>query len=455
MTVHPSSSLTSLSPSPSLSTTLICQNEELAGFPQSLSPPATIITISPLNMSKHAAQRDSLEQVSPRHRSQNSVGVQERPNRSMLNLFLAHLLAFSQCAGSTAVAESSRLDPVSRKCPSIKRMCVLKLNFSAYDLSTCGSRTHVNIISVYEDELEHILATMHLRKLAENIRLERNVTLAELGVCEPAIHQKAYCPDIGLLQQGYSLSGASDADSDPEGPISPDRAIQLWGEHALKSRRSSGLSSRENSALTLTDSENDKSDEESGESEKERERARAGKRVDTACASQRITWLSAATAVDADWAPSLPLILAEIAIKFGAGRLGVAGHQSHNASVQQQPECNSNFDAKCRKIRGSPTLHSGAASPESKASTPPSDVQPSLIQFRHLFIYLFYYYSHLFIYLFYYYSHLFIYLFYYYSHLFIYLFYYHSHLFIYLFYYYSHLFIYLFYYHSHLFIYFF
>ncbi|XP_036424537.1 teneurin-2 [Colossoma macropomum] len=91
-----------------------------------------------------------------------------------------------------------------------------------------------------------------------------NFTLAELGICEPAPHQNAYCPDLGLLH-GYSLSAGSDADSDPEGPISPERAMQLWSARDIKSRRSSGLSSRENSALTLTDSENDnKSDDESG-----------------------------------------------------------------------------------------------------------------------------------------------------------------------------------------------
>uniref|UniRef100_A0A3Q4B473 Teneurin N-terminal domain-containing protein n=1 Tax=Mola mola TaxID=94237 RepID=A0A3Q4B473_MOLML len=60
----------------------------------------------------------------------------------------------------------------------------------------------------------------------------QNFTLAELGVCEttPAPHPAAvpYCPDLGLLQRGYSLSAGSDADSDPEGPLSPERAIQLW-----------------------------------------------------------------------------------------------------------------------------------------------------------------------------------------------------------------------------------
>ncbi len=96
-----------------------------------------------------------------------------------------------------------------------------------------------------------------------------NFTLAELGICEPAPHQNVYCPDIGLLQHGYTLSAGSDADSDPEVPISPEQVIQLWAGHDIKSRRSSGLSSRENSALTLTDSENEnKSDDESGERKK-------------------------------------------------------------------------------------------------------------------------------------------------------------------------------------------
>ncbi|KAJ7401986.1 hypothetical protein BTVI_90533 [Pitangus sulphuratus] len=65
-----------------------------------------------------------------------------------------------------------------------------------------------------------------------------------------------------MLHQGYSLSTGSDADSDTEGGMSPEHAIRLWGR-GIKSRRSSGLSSRENSALTLTDSDNEnKSDEE-------------------------------------------------------------------------------------------------------------------------------------------------------------------------------------------------
>lgn len=89
-------------------------------------------------------------------------------------------------------------------------------------------------------------------------------TLAELGVCEPQ-QESVYCSDLGLVQQGYSLSAGYDADSDPEGLMTPERAVQLWRGQGLKSHHSSGLSSPDQSALTLTDSENEhKTDDESG-----------------------------------------------------------------------------------------------------------------------------------------------------------------------------------------------
>ncbi|XP_044517643.1 teneurin-2 isoform X6 [Gracilinanus agilis] len=100
------------------------------------------------------------------------------------------------------------------------------------------------------------------RESDEFPRQGTNFTLAELGICEPSPHRSGYCSDIGILHQGYSLSTGSDADSDTEGGMSPEHAIRLWGR-GIKSRRSSGLSSRENSALTLTDSDNEnKSDDE-------------------------------------------------------------------------------------------------------------------------------------------------------------------------------------------------
>ncbi|XP_012415572.1 teneurin-2 isoform X4 [Trichechus manatus latirostris] len=102
------------------------------------------------------------------------------------------------------------------------------------------------------------------RESDEFARQGTNFTLAELGICEPSPHRSGYCSDMGILHQGYSLSTGSDADSDTEGGMSPEHAIRLWGR-GIKSRRSSGLSSRENSALTLTDSDNEnKSDDENG-----------------------------------------------------------------------------------------------------------------------------------------------------------------------------------------------
>lgn len=104
----------------------------------------------------------------------------------------------------------------------------------------------------------------HCNGLSVAVTLGTNFTLAELGICEPSPHRSGYCSDMGILHQGYSLSTGSDADSDTEGGMSPEHAIRLWGR-GIKSRRSSGLSSRENSALTLTDSDNEnKSDDENG-----------------------------------------------------------------------------------------------------------------------------------------------------------------------------------------------
>ncbi|XP_075712538.1 teneurin-2 isoform X2 [Rhinoderma darwinii] len=102
------------------------------------------------------------------------------------------------------------------------------------------------------------------RESDEFPRQGTNFTLAELGICDPSPQQGGYCSDIGILHQTYALNAGSDIESDTEGGMSPEHAIRLWGR-SIKSRRSSGLSSRENSALTLTDSDNEnKSDEENG-----------------------------------------------------------------------------------------------------------------------------------------------------------------------------------------------
>lgn len=116
-------------------------------------------------------------------------------------------------------------------------------------------------LRVHFNPVKHFL---RCNGLSVAVTLGTNFTLAELGICEPSPHRSGYCSDMGILHQGYSLSTGSDADSDTEGGMSPEHAIRLWGR-GIKSRRSSGLSSRENSALTLTDSDNEnKSDDENG-----------------------------------------------------------------------------------------------------------------------------------------------------------------------------------------------
>ncbi|ERE88157.1 teneurin-3 isoform 2 [Cricetulus griseus] len=71
------------------------------------------------------------------------------------------------------------------------------------------------------------------------------------------------CHSVSLSNRGYSISAGSDADTENEAVMSPEHAMRLWGR-GVKSGRSSCLSSRSNSALTLTDTEHEnKSDSES------------------------------------------------------------------------------------------------------------------------------------------------------------------------------------------------
>eukprot|EP00062_Callorhinchus_milii_P011112 gi/632956729/ref/XP_007894105.1/ PREDICTED: teneurin-3-like isoform X1 [Callorhinchus milii] len=102
------------------------------------------------------------------------------------------------------------------------------------------------------------------READEYTRPAANFSLRELGICEPATRRGlAFCAEMGLPHRGYSVNTGSDADTENEGVMSPEHAMRLWGR-GVKSARSSCLSSRSNSALTLTDTEheNNKSDSE-------------------------------------------------------------------------------------------------------------------------------------------------------------------------------------------------
>ncbi|CAL8351782.1 unnamed protein product [Lota lota] len=88
-------------------------------------------------------------------------------------------------------------------------------------------------------------------------------SLRDLGFGEalpshvPAV---GYRGELGLQHRDYSVSVGSDADTETDGIMSPEHAVRLWGRGAggnPKSGRSSCLSSRANSNLTLTDTEHE------------------------------------------------------------------------------------------------------------------------------------------------------------------------------------------------------
>ncbi|XP_033057883.1 teneurin-1-like [Trachypithecus francoisi] len=67
-----------------------------------------------------------------------------------------------------------------------------------------------------------------------------------------------------VSRRGYQLEMGSDVDTETEGAASPDHALRMW-IRGMKSEHSSCLSSRANSALSLTDTDHErKSDGENG-----------------------------------------------------------------------------------------------------------------------------------------------------------------------------------------------
>ncbi|CAL8329160.1 unnamed protein product [Lota lota] len=99
------------------------------------------------------------------------------------------------------------------------------------------------------------------REQGDFSRQGQNFGLRQLGICEPAARRGlAFCSEMGLPHRGYSAGTAGDQDGDRQAVMSPERAMRLWGRGAPVGKapgRSSCLSSRSNSALTLTDTEHD------------------------------------------------------------------------------------------------------------------------------------------------------------------------------------------------------
>ena len=81
--------------------------------------------------------------------------------------------------------------------------------------------------------------------------------------------EEALCsgPAAHIHGRGYSLGVSSDVDTEPEVDPSPNHGLQHMWMRGLKSEQSSCLTSRANSALSLTDTEHDrKSEPDNGES---------------------------------------------------------------------------------------------------------------------------------------------------------------------------------------------
>uniref|UniRef100_A0A3Q2YI10 Teneurin transmembrane protein 3 n=1 Tax=Hippocampus comes TaxID=109280 RepID=A0A3Q2YI10_HIPCM len=95
-----------------------------------------------------------------------------------------------------------------------------------------------------------------------------HLNLRQLGICEPpSRHGLVFCSEMSLPHRSFSVAPAQARDVDSQAMRSPERAMRLWDRGGLgkSSQRSSCLSSRSNSVLTLTDTEHEnKSDSDNG-----------------------------------------------------------------------------------------------------------------------------------------------------------------------------------------------
>ncbi|XP_074180389.1 teneurin-1 isoform X5 [Rhinolophus sinicus] len=97
-------------------------------------------------------------------------------------------------------------------------------------------------------------------------RKEVEKSTQEMEFCEtPHTLCSGYQTDLhNVSRHGYQLEMGSDVDTETEGAASPDHALKMW-IRGMKSEHSSCLSSRANSALSLTDTDHErKSDGENG-----------------------------------------------------------------------------------------------------------------------------------------------------------------------------------------------
>ncbi|KAL0974317.1 hypothetical protein UPYG_G00218740 [Umbra pygmaea] len=125
-------------------------------------------------------------------------------------------------------------------------------------------------LQAYDHDPARLLFTGRVQEMAlqdssDYSRPGQAFSLRQFGICEPSTRRAlAICPESGLSHplSNYSRGTVPTENNEPK---SPERSMVLWGRGA-KSGQNSGLSSRSNSALTLTDTEMDnKSDNEIGD----------------------------------------------------------------------------------------------------------------------------------------------------------------------------------------------
>lgn len=96
----------------------------------------------------------------------------------------------------------------------------------------------------------------------------QHFSLRHLGIYEPPPQRGlTFCSDLGGSHRGFSAGAVPDLDDDSQAATTPEHSRRLWchGDLGKSSERSSCLSSRSNSVLTLTDTEHEnKSDSENG-----------------------------------------------------------------------------------------------------------------------------------------------------------------------------------------------
>ncbi|ERE65943.1 teneurin-4 [Cricetulus griseus] len=90
-------------------------------------------------------------------------------------------------------------------------------------------------------------------------RKEVEKSTQEIEFCEtPPTLCSGYQTDMhSVSRHGYQLEMGSDVDTETEGAASPDHALRMW-IRGMKSEHSSCLSSRANSALSLTDTDHER-----------------------------------------------------------------------------------------------------------------------------------------------------------------------------------------------------